>query len=315
MYKLLVSCILLFQALFAASKMVWIPEGEFWMGSDEKDLEDSRPWRKVFVDGFWMDETPVTNKEFAAFVAATGYVTSAEKPLDPKANPGADPKLLQPAGFVFCSPKEKVDRNNHLNWWKLVPGANWRHPEGPGSSLAGKEDHPVVHVSWHDAMAYAAWAGKRLPTEAEWERAARGGLEKKAYVWGDIFKPGGKWHANLWQGHFPYHNSGEDGHMTTSPVKSFPKNGYGLYDMSGNVWQWCSDWYHARYYDSAPLRNPQGPEASFDPHEIGVAKRALRGGSFLCSDDYCRRYVPGARGKNTPESGANNIGFRCVKKK
>lgn len=285
------------------AEMVWIPPGTFWMGSDEPTMSDTHPWHEVFVDGFWIDRAPVTNAEFAAFVAATGYLTTAERSLN----------SLEPAGIVFVSPQKPVDMRNSLSWWMLVPGADWLHPLGPHSSVVGKDTHPVVQVSWDDAQAYAAWVGKRLPTEAEWERAARGGLEKKTYVWGDVFKPDGKWQANLWQGRFPYHDTAEDGYAGTSPVGSFPANAFGLFDMSGNVWEWCSDWYHPDYYRSSPARNPQGPASSYDPYEPTIPKRVLRGGSYLCNDQYCRRYIPGGRGKNAPDSGTCNIGFRLVK--
>lgn len=293
--------------------MVWIPKGTFWMGSDEKELPDTKPWHRVTVDGFWIDVAPVTNQQFAQFVEETGYLTTAEKPLDATFYPEATEEERVPAGIVFVPPTQPVNGRNHLHWWKLIPGADWRHPEGPESSIEGKEDHPVVHVSYEDALAYAKWAGKRLPTEAEWERAARGGHEKKKYVWGNEFRPKGHWQANLWQGIFPYKNTAEDGFLTTSPVGSFPPNDFGLYDMAGNVWEWCSDWYHASYYEFSESKNPQGPSNFYDPLAPETAQKVLRGGSFLCNDQYCRRYVPGARGKNPPDSGTCNIGFRCVK--
>jgi len=210
-------------------------------------------------------------------------------------------------------PKEKLPLDNHLAWWKYVPGASWRHPEGPGSTINGREDHPVVHVCYHDAVAYANWAGKRLPTEAEWEYAARGGLDQKRYCWGDELCPDGKWQANIWQGEFPYLNTEEDGFRGTAPAASFPANGFGLHDMSGNVWEWCADWYRPDYYLESPDRNPQGPSSSHDPMEPGMPKRVQRGGSFLCSDMYCVRYMPGGRGKGALDSGSSHVGFRCVR--
>ena len=197
------------------------------------------------------------------------------------------------------------------SWWRYVPGADWRHPEGPGSDIAGREDHPVVHVCWDDAVAFARWAGKRLPTEAEWEYAARGGLEGKRYVWGDEFRPEGRWRVNNWQGQFPIGNTSEDGFPRTAPVGSFPPNGFGLVDMAGNVWEWCADWYRPGY-PSGPRQDPRGPDSSYDPNEPGIPKRVQRGGSFLCGDLYCTRYLPGARGKGATDSGASHVGFRCV---
>jgi formylglycine-generating enzyme required for sulfatase activity len=231
--------------------------------------------------------------------------------------PGARPEKLVAGAVVFTPPSGPVSLKNHLKWWSYVKGADWRHPEGPGSDLAGREKHPVVQVAWEDAVAYARWAGKRLPTEAEFEFAARGGLAGKKYPWGDELRPDGKWMANIWQGRFPYDNTAEDGYKATAPVGSFPANGYGLYDMSGNVWQWCSDWYRHDYYrrlaaGPRPARNPQGPDDSLDPGEPGVAKRVMRGGSYLCTDQYCTAYEAGARGKGAPDTGTNHVGFRCV---
>jgi formylglycine-generating enzyme required for sulfatase activity len=292
--------------------MVWIPGGEFWMGSDDESMRDAQPVHRVRVDGFWMDRTEVTNAQFAQFVAVTGYVTVAERTPDSKDYPDAPPELLVPGSIVFTPPPGPVPLSNHLVWWRYVPGADWRHPEGPDSSIAGRENHPVVQVCWYDAVAYCQWAGKRLPTEAEWEFAARGGLERKRYVWGDELNPGGKWMVNNWQGRFPSENTAADGFTRTSPVGTFPPNGYGLHDMAGNVWEWCADWYQPGYpaHDRTP--NPQGPDVSHDPAEPGVPKRVQRGGSFLCSDLYCTRYLPGARGKGAPDSGASHVGFRCV---
>ncbi|HXG12683.1 MAG TPA: formylglycine-generating enzyme family protein [Gemmataceae bacterium] len=297
----------------APEGMVWVPGGWFWMGSEHEAFPDARPVHLVYVDGFWMDRTEVTNAEFARFVEETGYVTVAERKPDPKAFPNAPAEKLVPGSIVFTPPTEKVDLNHHLAWWRYVPGACWRHPEGPGSSIKGRENHPVVHVCWEDAVAYAQWAGKRLPTEAEWEFAARGGLDRKPYVWGDELKPGGKWMANIWQGEFPVQNTEEDGFRGVAPVASFPANGYGLHDMSGNVWEWCADWYRPDYYKTSPRRNPQGPDDSYDPLEPGIPKRVQRGGSFLCSDVYCIRYLNGGRGKGAVDSGSSHVGFRCVR--
>jgi formylglycine-generating enzyme len=300
----------------APEGMVWIPGGTFWMGCADCEMTDARPLHFVAVDGFWMDETPVTNEQFDKFVRATGYKTIAERPPDPKDFPGADPKMLVPGSGVFIQPAQDVPLNNQLQWWRYVPGANWRHPEGPGSTIRGRADHPVVQIAWDDAMAYAKWDGKRLPTEAEYEFAARGGWDRRPYAWGDELRPGGRWPANIWQGRFPMKNTNEDGYERTSPVKAFPPNGFGLYDVAGNIWQWCSDWYRPDYFQALAGRttgNPQGPADSFDPQEPGVPKRVQKGGSFLCSDQYCRRYLVGSRGKGAVDSGSSNVGFRCVR--
>jgi formylglycine-generating enzyme required for sulfatase activity len=292
--------------------MVWVPGGAFRMG--DAFFGDAQPVHAVRVDGFWMDRHEVTNEEFARFVAATGYVTLAERKPDPKTlPPDAPAEGFQAGSIVFTPPDQDVDLNDVRQWWRYVPGANWRHPEGPGSDLKGREQHPVVHTCWYDAMAYAKWAGKRLPTEAEWEFAARGGLDQKPYCWGDDLKPGGKWMANVWQGRFPSQNTKEDGFERTAPVGSFPANGYGLYDMAGNVWEWCLDWYRPDYYEHSPRDNPRGPDASFDPQEPGTPKRVQRGGSFLCSDQYCVRYRPGGRGKGGVDSAQSHLGFRCIR--
>jgi formylglycine-generating enzyme len=297
--------------------MVWIPGGEFWMGSDEPDFGDARPWHRVYLDGFWMDKTELTNEQFAKFVKATGYVSIAEHTPRAEDYPGAPPENLVAGSVVFTPPNESVPLDNHFRWWKYVKGANWRHPGGPESELKGKEKHPVVHIAYDDALAYCKWAGKRLPTEAEFEFAARGGLDRKAYAWGDEFKPGGKWMANTFQGHFPEKNTGEDGFIGTAPVGSFPANGYGLYDIAGNVWEWCSDWSRPDYYQTladagGAARNPQGPVDSVDPLEPGTKKRVHKGGSYLCTDQYCKRYMPGGRGKGEPDTGTNHLGFRAV---
>jgi formylglycine-generating enzyme required for sulfatase activity len=262
-----------------------------------------------------MDRTAVTNEQFSWFVKQTGYVTVAERQPEAADLPGVPAERRVPGAGVFRPPAGKsVDQCAGCGeWWAFVPGACWKHPEGPGSDLAGREKHPVVHIAWDDAVAYAKWAGKRLPTEAEWELAARGGLDRKRYAWGDELKPGGKWMANIWQGRFPGENTCEDGFYGTAPVRSFPANGYGLYDMSGNVWQWCADWYRPDYYAASPDRNPPGPESSVDPDGRGEPKRVQRGGSFLCSDNYCRRYRVGARGQGEPKTGLSHTGFRCVR--
>ena len=295
----------------APEGMVWIPSGEFTMGSDDEAMSDARPLHKVGVDGFWIDKTEVTNQQFEKFVKATGYVTVAEKAPDSAAFPGVPKEALVPGSLVFSPPVGRVSLDNHLAWWRYVPGADWRHPTGPESTIKGLENHPVVHVCWDDAVAYAKWAGKRLPTEAEWEYAARGGLEGKRYCWGDELMDGKKWRVNNWQGIFPSENLEEDGFNATAPVGSYASNGYGLADMAGNVWEWCSDWYQPGY-DPTARKNPKGPESSYDPAEPGMPKRVQRGGSFLCSDLYCVRYLPGARGKGATDSGASHVGFRCV---
>jgi formylglycine-generating enzyme required for sulfatase activity len=298
--------------------MVWVPGGEFWMG-DER-FPDAMPVHRVYVDGFWMDQTEVTNEQFARFVEVTGYVTIAERQPEPEEFPTVDPKVLTPFSGVFDPTRVKGPAPEDCAscapwWWDARKGASWRHPEGPGSDLTGRDKYPVVHVSWEDAVAYAGWAGKRLPTEAEWERAARGGLDRKPYYWGDEFRPGGRWMANIWQGKFPLEDRGEDGFRGIAPVASFPPNAYGLYDMAGNVWEWCHDWYRPGYAPTAdgPRRNPQGPDSSIDPHGAGEPKRVQRGGSFLCSEKFCSRYLAGARGEGEPKSGMSHTGFRCVK--
>lgn len=295
--------------------MVWIPGGEFTMGSTA--FADSKPLHRVRVDGFWMDKTEVTNAQFAKFVEATGYLTVAERTPSPEDFPGVPPEGLIPGSLVFSRPAGEVTLDNYLQWWSFVPGANWRHPEGPGSSIAKRPDEPVVHVAFVDAVAYAKWAGKRLPTEAEWEYASRGGLDGKPYAWGEEFKPKGRFQANTFQGHFPDKNTGEDGFITAAPVASFSPNGYGLHDMSGNVWEWCSDWYRPAWgltqKPNDVTVNPQGPDASYDPAEPGVKKHVTKGGSFLCTGQYCVRYMPGGRGKSESMTGLNNLGFRCVK--
>jgi formylglycine-generating enzyme len=300
----------------AYKNMIRISAGTFSMGCDIADFIDTRPIHQVHINTFWLDKTLVTNKQFARFVLATHYVTIAERKPLAKDFPGAPAKNLVPGALVFTPPKQPVSLDSYEQWWRYVPGANWKHPEGPRSNLNNRWNHPVVQIAYDDAVACACWAGKRLPTEAEFEYAARGGLNNQKFSWGNNLKPNGKWAANIWQGNFPSDNAKEDGFYTTSPVASFPANGYGLYDMTGNVWEWCSDWYCSNYYQSFDSKkvadNPKGPLSSYDPMEAGVKKRVQRGGSFLCSDQYCARYLVGARGKGEPSSGCSNVGFRCA---
>lgn len=281
------------------------------MGSN--DYADSRPLHRVTVSAFWMDEHEVTNAQFAAFVAATGYTTVAERKPAAKDYPGVADSLLVAGSAVFTPPAESVPLADPLLWWRYVAGANWRHPLGPQSSVDGKETEPVVQVCYADAAAYAKWAGKRLPTEAEWEYAARAGRKTSAYYWGDELKPNNHWVANIFQGSFPDSNAAEDGFRLLAPVKSFPPNAFGLYDMEGNAWEWCSDFYRADYYTKSPQKNPKGPATSYDAEEPVLEKHVQRGGSFLCSDAYCMRYKAGSRGKGETFSASNNLGFRCVK--
>lgn len=288
----------------APEGMVWIPGGEYQLGS-EQGMPDEAPVHSVVVDGFWIQRHEVTNDDFRAFVEATNYKTTAE--LKPSANdfPDADPELLVPGSLVF-----DVDSKG----WGFVSGANWKHPTGPKSSLEGKGDHPVVHVSWDDAMAYSSWLGYRLPTEAEFEIAARGGHKDRKYIWdGTEVSPDGKIMANTWQGTFPNHDVGTDGFTGTSPVGTFPPNDYGLVDMAGNVWEWCLDFYRSDSYKNVKGKNPLGPTDSFDPNEPGIVKRVVRGGSFLCSQNYCSGYRPSARMKSSQDTGLFHTGFRCVK--
>ena len=309
--------------------MVWIPGGEFIMGADGGDRwSPEHPAHRVRVDGFWMDETEVTNAEFEKFVNATNYVTTAErkptweeiKKQVPPGTPRPDDALLVAGALVFAPPPNPVQLDDVSQWWRWTPGANWRHPEGPESNLQGRERHPVVHIGWDDAVAYCQWEGTRLPTEAEWEFAARGGLTSKHYVWGDEPVDPNHPQCNIWQGEFPHHHSKADSFVRTAPVKSFPANRFGLYDMAGNVWEWCSDWYRPDTYkqqltasDGQVIVNPQGPEKSFDPSEPYATKRVHRGGSFLCSDIYCSNYRPSGRRGLTPDTGMSHVGFRCVK--
>lgn len=305
--------------------MVWISGGQFTMGRDSGEAHvDESPPHQVRVGGFWMDTTEVTNAQFRQFVEATGYITTAEKAPDldelmrqlPPGSPPPSKELLVPGSLVFQQPRHPTRLDNAAVWWQWKRGADWRHPSGPNSSIEGKDDHPVVHVSWYDAVAYATWAGKRLPTEAEWEFAARGGLEGKPYVWGDQPVSSEKPQANIWQGQFPHENLVSDGFVSTAPVRSFEPNGYGLYDMAGNVWEWCSDWYHHDAYQrrvgNGVIVNPAGPDSSFDPREPIVPKRVQRGGSFLCHASYCASYRPSARMKTSPDTSLAHAGFRCV---
>jgi formylglycine-generating enzyme len=299
--------------------MVWIPGGTFLMGSDQHYPEEA-PAHEVSVDGFWMDQYTVTNEAFARFVAETGYVTVAERPLDPAAYPGADPNLLVPGALVFQRQTHPVDLRDATQWWAYIPGAHWRRPQGPESDLAGREQHPVTQVAYEDAEAYAAWAGKTLPSEAEWERAARGGLGGAVYTRGDEFLPDKRLMANVWIGQFPQQTLRPDQHIGTMAVGSFPPNGYGLYDMAGNVWEWTSDYYAPGHQASehaccAPA-NPRGAarEASYDPEQpaVHIPRKVLKGGSHLCAANYCLRYRPAARSAEMVDTATSHIGFRCI---
>ncbi|MFI1465424.1 formylglycine-generating enzyme family protein [Nocardia carnea] len=300
--------------------MVWIPGGTYWMGSDDHYAEE-RPAHQVSVDGFWMDSHPVTVAQFRRFVKATGYRTTAELEPDPAEFPDADPDLLAPGSMVFTPPPGPVPLNDYRRWWRYVPGADWRHPEGPGSNVGERNLHPVTQVSYLDACAYAAWAGKSLPTEAEWEFAARGGLHRATYVWGEEREPGGRPGGNVWQGKFPWENLELDGYAGTSPVGKFRANGFGLHDMAGNVWEWTFDHLTPSHADSdknvAPARScciPRNPV-----QEVAVAagaepypRRVVKGGSHLCSPNYCDRYRPAARQGHTEDASTGHIGFRCI---
>ena len=282
-----------------------------------EQMKDARPVHQVYVDGFFMDETEVTNAQFSEFVKSTGYVTVAEQKPTHEEFPEASEEDLVAGSVVFTPPAHQVSLQNHYSWWSYVKSADWRHPDGPESSISGKEDYPVVHVSWEDAAAYAKWAGKRLPTEAEWEFAARGGKSGELYPWGNQLNPSGKWMANTYQGKFPMQDAMIDGYKGTAPVMKFAPNNYGLYDIAGNVWEWCNDWYTPDYYEKLKAagiaNNPKGPDASFDPSEPGQKKKSQRGGSYLCTDQYCTRYMSGTRGKGEWRSATNHLGFRCVK--
>ena len=301
-----------------AGDMCWIPSATFRMGSDHHYPEEA-PAHVVTVDAFWMERHAVTNREFDRFVRATGYVTLAERPADPAHYPGANPEMLVPSSVVFVKPAGRVDLRNIYNWWTYVAGADWRHPTGPRSSLQGLWDHPVVHVAFEDAEAYARWLGKELPTEAEWELAARGGLDGAEFVWGDELAPGGRLQANTWQGEFPWQNTREDGYEWTAPVESFPPNGYGLHEMAGNVWEWTTDWYSSTHDAGASAccapSNPRGGklEDSFDATQpIKIPRKVTKGGSYLCAPNYCRRYRPAARMAQPTDTSTCHLGFRCI---
>jgi formylglycine-generating enzyme len=300
--------------------MVWIPGGDFMMGSDRHYREEA-PAHRVSVSGFWIDPTPVTNAEFGRFVEATGYKTVAERPADPADYPGAKTELLAPSSIVFVQPTHRVDMRNPYNWWTYVPGADWRHPRGPNTSIDRLENHPVVHIAYEDAEAYCRWADKLLPTEAEWEFAARGGFEGAIYAWGDEAEPGGKIMANIWQGEFPIQNLTSDRFAWTSAVRSFPPNGYGLYDMIGNVWEWTCDWYqeHSNIVQSCcSARDPRGGprEKSYDPRtpNLRIPRKVMKGGSHLCAPNYCQRYRPSARMGQTIDTSTCHLGFRCIRR-
>ena len=300
--------------------IVWIPGGTFRMGSDDYYPEEA-PVHRVTVDGFWIDRTPVTNRQFRAFVDATNYVTFAEIVPDPKDYPGALPHMLKAGSLVFAPPRQINDLRDWSQWWKFMFGANWRQPYGPGTSINGLDEHPVVHVAYQDVEAYAKWAGKRLPTEAEWEFAARGGLEGADFAWGDEFNPGGRSMANTWQGNFPVQNLAIDGYERTSPVTTYAPNGYGLCDMIGNVWEWTSDWYSAKHAADAmkPCCIPQNPRGGVEAESIDdcnpairIPRKVLKGGSYLCAPNYCRRYRPAARHAQPIDTSTGHVGFRCI---
>lgn len=304
----------------APEGMAWIAGRTFRMGSDDHYPEEA-PAHRVAVDGFWIDIAPVTNAQFARFVEATGHVTLAEIAPKEEDYPGALPEMLVAASVVFVPPPGRVALHDHFQWWQFLAGADWRHPQGPGSSIEGRDDHPVVHVAARDVEAYAAWAGKSLPTEAEWELAARGGLDENEYAWGNEFSPGGVHMANTWQGEFPWQNSASDGWLGTSPVGSYAPNGYGLRDMIGNVWEWTADWYRPRHPAEVAKaccipENPRGgqEDASFDPSQarLRIPRRVMKGGSHLCAPNYCRRYRPAARMAQPIDTSTSHLGFRCV---
>jgi formylglycine-generating enzyme required for sulfatase activity len=302
----------------APDRMKWIPGGSFLMGSD-KFYPEEAPVHEVTVGGFWIDTYTVTNREYARFVDETGYVTVAERPLNPADYPGALPGMLVPGALLFKPTSGPVNLRDWSQWWEYVPGASWRHPEGCGSSVRSRGDHPVVHVAYEDAESYARWAGKRLPNEAEWEYAARGGLVGASFCWGEEMEPGGKPAANTWQGEFPWQNLNTDGYERTAPVGMFLSNGYGLFDMAGNVWEWTTDWFVAR---RDPVASPccsvskaADPERSYDPNfqDIRIPRKVVKGGSHLCAPNYCLRFRPAARSPQMIDTGMSHLGFRCVK--
>jgi formylglycine-generating enzyme required for sulfatase activity len=298
--------------------MVWIPGGEFQMGSDDHYPEEA-PAHRVRVDGFWIDQAPVTNADFTEFIRATGHVTAAQRPPDPADYPGADPSLLVPGSSVFVPPTRPGGLADPYRWWSWVPGADWQHPEGPGSARQAQPDHPVVHVAWADVYAYASWAGKQVPTEAQWELAARGGLDGAPYAWGNELNPNGRWMDNTWQGDLPHQNTAVDGYERTSPVGAFPPNDYGLLDMIGNVWEWTADWYadHSQTPTHAccSVSDPRGGSeaASIDRRDAArVPRRVMKGGSHLCAPNYCRRYRPAARMPQAVDTSTSHLGFRLI---
>ncbi len=303
--------------------MVLIPGGTLLMGGDNEQAgEDEYPKHPVTIQAFWMDETEVTNAQFKTFVEETGYVTIAEREIDwnelakdlPAGRDKPNDSQLQPGSLVFQKPADLYKSMDPSSWWSWIPGASWHQPEGPGSGIDSLWDHPVVHIAWKDAVAYADWAGKRLPTEAEWEWAARGGLKNKIYPWGDKLVIDGKPIANFYQGLFPFENLDKDGFVGTAPVRSFPPNGYGLYDMAGNVWEWCDDWYDYQYYTRRD-NQVKGPETTYDPVMPYMKQKVIRGGSFLCAENYCSGYRNARRMRTSPDTGLNHTGFRCVKNK
>jgi formylglycine-generating enzyme required for sulfatase activity len=305
-------------AIRPADGMVWIPGATFTMGSDHHYPEEA-PARPVTVSGFWIDPRPVTNREFGRFVRKTGYVTVPERAPDPADYPGARPEMLTPFSAVFIAPRHPVSLADPHNWWTAVPGADWRHPQGPGSSIRSRPDHPVVHIAWADAVAYASWAGKVIPTEAEWELAARGGLNGAEYAWGDELTPDGHWMANTWQGQFPVRNTGEDGYEGTSPVGAYPANGYGLYDMIGNVWEWTSDWYASHSAPAngcctAPGRDDEQARSADRRDPARIPRKVMKGGSHLCAANYCLRYRPAARMAQAIDTSTSHLGIRLARR-
>jgi formylglycine-generating enzyme required for sulfatase activity len=303
-------------------EMLFIPGGTFHMGSD-KHYREEAPVHRVTVSAFWMDRTPVTNRQFRKFVQATGHVTVAELVPDPKDYPGILPHMIYAGSLTFTPPRHVSNLRDYSQWWSFIRGANWRHPYGPKSNINALDNHPVVHVAFSDAEAYAQWAGKELPTEAEWEFAARSGLDGAEFAWGDEFTPDGRHMANTWQGAFPLHNENVDGFERTSPVTAFPPNAYGLHDMIGNVWEWTTDWYSPKHEADAPKaccipENPRGgrEEGSYDPgtFNVRIPRKVIKGGSHLCAPNYCRRYRPAARHSEPVDTSTSHVGFRCVRR-